>query len=149
MQAYYRMLDANVNRACEGLRVCEDFARFCCDDRELSAACRRLRHRVRELAEAAAPQCLQARSAAADVGCVTSAKSTVDRRTGVRSLLEANCKRAQEALRTAEEVYKLLQQDAQAKETEQCRFTVYTLEKELLQKAESLLRRAETTDGKD
>lgn len=149
MQEYYRMLDANVNRACEGLRVCEDFARLCGNDRELSAACRNLRHRIREHVTDVAEQCLQARNAAADVGRVTSVQSTEDRRSEPRELLAANCKRAEEALRVAEETLKLLEHYPQAKEMEQCRFTAYTLEKELMKKLKTLSQQAENMHGKE
>jgi len=36
----YRVLDANVNRTSEGLRVLEDLARFCYNDRLLSRGLR-------------------------------------------------------------------------------------------------------------
>jgi len=45
----YRVLDANVNRTSEGLRVLEDLARFCYNDRLLSKRIKELRHSVRRI----------------------------------------------------------------------------------------------------
>src|SRR5690349_7327619 len=39
-----RTIDANFNRAVEGLRVVEDHARFILNDEFLAASCKRLRH---------------------------------------------------------------------------------------------------------
>ena len=42
----YRVLDAAANRAGEGLRVMDDFARFVLDDLHLTARCKALRHEL-------------------------------------------------------------------------------------------------------
>src|SRR5262245_52944153 len=42
--ATLRILDANLNRATEGLRVIEDYCRFALDDRHLTQRCKQLRH---------------------------------------------------------------------------------------------------------
>ncbi|MFO0264022.1 MAG: hypothetical protein ACK53V_20525, partial [Planctomycetota bacterium] len=42
--ATLRILDAAINRAGEGLRVVEDFARLALNDRHLSQLTKRLRH---------------------------------------------------------------------------------------------------------
>ena len=44
--AVWRILDAAANRAGEGLRVIEDYARFALDDRFLTAECKTLRHEL-------------------------------------------------------------------------------------------------------
>ena len=41
-----RIIDANINRAKEGLRVCEEITRFLLDDRKLTAEFKRLRHAI-------------------------------------------------------------------------------------------------------
>ena len=48
IQGIYRMLDANRNRVAEGLRVIEDFTRFCREDRGLTERIRQIRHEVRK-----------------------------------------------------------------------------------------------------
>ena len=43
-----RILDANLNRAQEGLRVCEEYVRFALEDPVLSQELKNLRHRLQE-----------------------------------------------------------------------------------------------------
>ncbi len=42
----YRVLDANINRAKEGLRTCEDTARFILNDETLAKKFKKLRHDI-------------------------------------------------------------------------------------------------------
>ncbi|MBI5365488.1 MAG: thiamine phosphate synthase, partial [Planctomycetes bacterium] len=49
MSAVDRILDANLNRAREALRVLEDFRRFVGDDAPGAAALKSLRHELGEL----------------------------------------------------------------------------------------------------
>ena len=44
--AALRILDANLNRAREALRVLEDYARFALDDAQISASVKALRHEL-------------------------------------------------------------------------------------------------------
>jgi thiamine-phosphate pyrophosphorylase len=46
-----RLIDANLNRAREGLRVLEDLARFELDDAALSERAKQIRHGIRTAAE--------------------------------------------------------------------------------------------------
>ena len=39
-------MDANLNRTAEGIRVCEEVARFILDDQRLTAQFRNIRHRI-------------------------------------------------------------------------------------------------------
>jgi thiamine-phosphate pyrophosphorylase len=101
--AVFRILDANLNRAREALRVAEDVARFQLDDAPLAAALKKLRHDVDRPARPRYAALLAARDSKADVG------RDGDLPSGPRSLREtaaANLKRAQEALRVVEEVAK-------------------------------------------
>ena len=50
----YRALDANLNRAVEGVRVVEDLVRFGHDDGTLAARFRAVRHDLRAAASGAA-----------------------------------------------------------------------------------------------
>ena len=99
-----RILDANLNRAREALRVLEDLARFEADDARLSASLKALRHALDVEARPHARALLEARDSAGDVG----RERDVPVRGG-RSAAEigaANAKRAQEALRSIEEAAK-------------------------------------------
>ncbi len=127
----YRIIDANFNRAREGIRVLEEVARFVLDDLHLSSRCKRLRHRLRVLQQniPGGPECLlAARDAAGDVGQNCRAEEE-DQRLGALDLLTANFKRVQEALRVLEEYTKFL---SPGPEFKKMRFEVYTLEKDLI-----------------
>ena len=128
-----RLLDANINRAAEGLRVVEDIARFQYDNQKLSAAIRSLRHRVRDLFKGREHALLAARNASADVGQTTSQQETgSDQRTGIKDTVLSNFKRIQEASRTIEEILKTKGEYSAGKTLEEVRFSVYELEAELM-----------------
>ena len=67
-----RLIDANGNRAAEGLRVLEDIARFLFDDARCAGLAKDLRHRVRQLIPAVA---VAARDVTGDVGTTIKAFS--------------------------------------------------------------------------
>ncbi|WLE97875.1 MAG: thiamine phosphate synthase [Candidatus Electrothrix communis] len=128
-----RLLDANINRSAEGLRVLEDIARFSLDNQKLSSAIRSLRHRVRDLFKGREHTLLSARDSAADVGQITSQQNTgSDQRNGLRDTVLSNFKRVQEASRTIEEVLKTKGEYSAGKTVEELRFSVYELEAELM-----------------
>jgi len=136
MLEYYRMIDANINRAAEGIRVCEDYARFVKNDQELSRMCKLLRHKIRSLPTDVLEKCLLGRDSLHDVGCEISKATKTDDRKNTSEFVAANCKRAQEALRTVEETLKILGYYEVAKTYEEFRFSCYSLEKELFSKRE-------------
>lgn len=55
MSAAARILDANLNRAREALRVMEDIARFALNDAALSGELKAIRHDLREAVETLMP----------------------------------------------------------------------------------------------
>ena len=130
----FRILDAAANRAGEGLRVVEDFARFGLDDAHLSRLLKECRH---ELAStlAALPEAsrLAARDTLGDVGTAIGTPSEYRRGSAV-DVARASFKRVQEALRTLEEFGKLIDSDAAAlaQRIEQLRYRLYTAEKAVL-----------------
>ncbi|WP_446009927.1 thiamine phosphate synthase [Candidatus Electrothrix sp.] len=128
-----RLLDANINRSAEGLRVLEDIARFSLDDQKLSAAIRSLRHRVRDLFKGREHSLLAARDSGGDVGQTTSQLDTSsDQRSGIKETVLSNFKRVQEAARSIEEILKTQGEYTQGKQIEELRFSVYALEAELM-----------------
>ncbi|MBP9699429.1 MAG: thiamine phosphate synthase, partial [Elusimicrobia bacterium] len=64
----FRVLDANLNRAREGLRVLEDTARFVWDDRALFSSLRRARHGLDKATRSAYPRLVAGRESAKDMG---------------------------------------------------------------------------------
>lgn len=126
-----RVLDAAANRAREGLRVAEDYCRFCLDDAFLSGELKRLRHDLTAaLTDLPAELLLEARETQRDVGTEIST-ATERERHSLREVAHVNLKRLQEALRTLEEFGKLFGGDAGAV-LEGLRYRSYTLERALL-----------------
>lgn len=126
----YRIIDANINRASEGLRVCEDITRFQKNSPGLTEKIRILRHDVRACFSAIDALLLRSRDVSSDVGVTVSAQSTCDRKSSTTAVWSANWKRVQEALRSIEEMCKSSSLYAQGKKIEAMRFCAYILEKE-------------------
>lgn len=126
----WRLIDANANRALEGLRVCEDLLRFHYDQARLYRHLRRLRHAVgagvRRL-PGGRMILLQARNSREDEGRQT---KTV-RAASVSQLLVINFQRAKEALRVLEECCRLVA-PAQSRAFQRLRFQTYDAERECL-----------------
>jgi len=122
----YRVVDANLNRLKEGIRVIEDCARYIHNDKILSSKLKTLRHQCRiESLELL----LASRDSINDV-----LRPTMDsemNRTDLRSILIANYKRGQESSRVLEELYKIIE-PALSERFKHIRYELYTLEKENL-----------------
>lgn len=124
--ALYRILDANLDRAREGIRVIEEWCRFGLRDPELADRCKHLRH---ELAQLHQPIFRQARDTPNDPG--TQLTHSQERsRVSPDAVLQANFARVQESLRVLEEYSKLCE-PAMADTCKQMRYQIYTLESQL------------------
>jgi len=135
MREVYRVVDANLNRAGEGLRVLEEIARFILDDAALSARLKEMRHSLAALTNqlpGGVYELVRARDAAGDVGASswTPGEKTRD---DLFTLAVANFKRVQEAARVLEEFGKLLGPSL-ARTFKGLRFQAYVLEQEMLLK---------------
>ena len=127
----YRKTDANLNRACEGVRVLEDTVRFDLNREDLTRECRSLRHDLRTLFAPRMAQLIASRDSETDVGVPVSRAAADDGRCGLPSVIAANSKRIQEALRVLEESLKGNGFYEEAKKAEALRFRSYTLEKKV------------------
>lgn len=126
----YRILDANMNRCAEGLRVIEEYVRFVCDDPHLTTLCKQLRHDLGTLLDEATTERLHAmRDVAGDVGGSLSTKSEYQR-ADLKSVVVANVKRVEQALRSLEEYAKVVAPSRAAK-FESLRYRMYALERAL------------------
>ncbi|MFH1386289.1 MAG: thiamine-phosphate pyrophosphorylase [bacterium] len=120
-----RIIDANVNRATEGLRVVEEICRFILEDKKLTLTIKSLRGRINKIIKTP----IKVRESVKDVGRDTYIE-TEGKREKLEDVFQANMKRAQEAVRCLEEFSKLI--DAKyGKEYKAIRFKLYTLEKKL------------------
>lgn len=123
-----RLLDACANRAREGLRVLEDYCRFVLDDAFLCRTLKESRHDLTAaLAELSPGQLLEARDTQHDVGVELSTPSE-QHRASLRDVVQANCKRLQESLRSLEE-YGKIHSASLGQALEQLRYRSYTLER--------------------
>lgn len=123
-----RLLDANLDRAREGLRVLEDWARFGLDRADLVARTKDMRQR---LGRRHHPCYKQARHAAGDPATGMAHPAQAERRRPA-AVVAANAARVQEALRVLEEFGRLAD-PALAAEAAAIRYALYDLELELLQ----------------
>ncbi|WP_404787725.1 thiamine phosphate synthase [Altericista sp. CCNU0014] len=123
----FRILDANLDRAREGLRVVEEWCRFGLDDPALAALCKQLRQ---ELGRWHRSEFRAARDTPGDVGTdLTHAREQV--RADIPAVLQANLCRVQEALRVLEEYGKVCD-PAMGTACKRMRYQTYTLESKLL-----------------
>lgn len=130
LQATYRILDASVNRAGEGLRTIEEFARFALDDPQLSSGLKSLRHDLAAAVNRFPRQSLlRARDTSADVGTAISTPAEYAR-ADMSSVVAAAASRTQQSLRVLEEYGKTID-PAIAVEIEQIRYRCYTLAADL------------------
>lgn len=134
----YRIFDANINRAREGLRVCEEVARFILCNEELTKKLKGIRHQVTKIIQSLdidTQKLFAIRDARKDVGARTYPKSE-GKRKSYQDIVTSNMKRVEESLRVLEEFTKKINSPAGAK-FKRLRFQAYDLEKELLEKLES------------
>ncbi len=127
----YRIIDANLNRSKEGLRVCEEIARFLLCDPGLCAGFKNIRHGIDSLAQKLGKrsELLCHRDAENDPGKRILAKEM--RRNGVRDILYANIQRVKESVRVLEEFSKL-KSPGIALGFKRIRYRAYSLEKKII-----------------
>jgi thiamine-phosphate pyrophosphorylase len=126
-----RIVDANLNRIGEGLRVLEEVARLVLDDAALAQPLKNMRHEMVRVGEKMSPQLLGARDAAGDVGADMAVPGEGSQR-DIPQTVVANARRVQESLRVMEEFAKLSGLGLDPEKFKKARFTLYTIEKDLL-----------------
>lgn len=131
-----RLLDANANRALEGLRVGEEIVRFYVEDARTFRRLRTLRHAVaRTVARlpVGTVELVRSRNSGRDLG----RRAPSSRVRSLEQLLVINLQRAKESLRTLEECARLVA-PSQTPEFQRLRFRTYEVERDLLIKLEAL-----------
>ncbi|MDQ2085935.1 thiamine phosphate synthase [Herbivorax sp. ANBcel31] len=147
MDEFYRIIDANVNRASEGIRVLEDLARFYYDDKDISKRLKEIRHGIRKEVMDFFPYLLEGRDSIKDVGVDVSKELEIDNKVSIKELMTANFKRLQEALRTIEENLKVIDKYKLSKVYEGFRFDTYQLEKDFFKKIFQQKKRSNLLKG--
>ena len=121
----YRVIDANLNRLKEGIRVVEDIMRYRDNNKLLSSKLKDLRHKARIDENL---ELLKYRDSINDV--LRPSTNSELNRTDIMSIIIANFKRAQESSRVLEELFKLLRVEY-SENFKYIRYELYNLEKEI------------------
>lgn len=125
-----RILDANFNRAKEGLRVCEDVCRFILDDRTNSRQFKTLRHRLSAgICTLSFGKLVDCRNIEGDVGKRSTAVEL--KRRNICDIFYANAQRSKESLRVLEEFAKLMSPRL-GEDLKKIRYQIYALEKKVI-----------------
>lgn len=132
MKEMNRLLDANINRVSEGIRVIEDIARFVYNQKEFSKELREKRHYLRKLFIQKDNDFLNSRDTKKDVGIEITKDSLLDKKSNIKHVVLGNFKRIQEGLRSIEEISKISCDYSISKEVEALRYSFYNLEKEFI-----------------
>ncbi|OYD17017.1 hypothetical protein CH330_01135 [candidate division WOR-3 bacterium JGI_Cruoil_03_51_56] len=122
-----RIVDVNLNRLTEGLRVVEDIVRLGFEQKQLLSGIRRLRTRVGKEILDLRKQVILSRDSKTDLG----RGDRFDRmkRRNLDDVLLANFKRAEESARVLEEVLKIEESKLSGR-FKRIRFRLYDLEKQ-------------------
>lgn len=118
--APYQVIDANINRISEGLRVIEEYFRFLAQDKERTETIVKLRREISR-SNPSISNCLSIRNTEKDMR----AFDPVPKRKSISDILVANFKRVQEAGRVMEEYTGDMRYN-------RLRYEMYMLEKETL-----------------
>jgi len=128
------IIDANINRAREGLRVIEDISRFVLEDKLLTQKIKKIRHELSLVTHKTFgySQLVFSRSTGKDVGQEIHTK-TEKHRQDLENIVLANFLRAEEAIRVLEEFSKTINTQTGLK-YKKARYELYSVEEETLQK---------------
>ncbi len=132
MKEMNRLLDANINRVSEGIRVVEDVARFMYNQKEFSKELREKRHYLIKLFIQKDNDFLNSRDTKRDVGIEITKESQLDKKSNIKNIVVGNFKRILEGLRSIEEISKISCDYSISKEVETLRYSFYNLEKEFI-----------------
>ena len=126
-----RIIDANLNRIGEGLRLLEDVYRLVLNDAAFSKKLKAMRHELATRDLAAKARLLQARDSRGDIGInIEVSQQTKER--GMPSMVIANSRRVQESLRVLEELAKMPAVNLDSERYKNARFNLYDIEKDLI-----------------
>lgn len=114
-----RIIDANLNRVSEGLRVVEEIARFILSDEKLTGELKLIRHDIHKFFDFKYDELINSRDTINDIGCTI---QNPDKKDSIDSIFKANFKRIEEALRVLNQYGEL---------DDSYRYRIYTIEKNM------------------
>jgi len=129
-EALLKIIDANLNRTREGLRVCEDITRFAMIDKGVASSLKSIRHSAtKAMLSSKSPwlkKLVMARNTKID------ALKFIDEKKGkeiaIADIFMSNIQRTKESLRVLEECSKILDESI-SRRYRRLRFDVYDIEK--------------------
>jgi thiamine-phosphate pyrophosphorylase len=128
-----RIIDANLNRIGEGLRLLEEIARLLLNDTAITQQLKTMRHELLRSDSLYQQQLLQSRDSEGDVG-INMGITGENKERELPLVVVANSRRVQESLRVLEELARVpgtvLKQDTDS--YKQARFNLYTIERQLI-----------------
>lgn len=132
-----RIFDANINRAKEGLRVCEEITRFILNSRQLTQDLKNCRHRIEIILKKLPShfKFLNERESSKDIGKNIYANEL--KRKNIRDIFFANIQRVKESVRVLEEFSKLKNKDC-AVLFKNLRYRIYEIEKKSAKRISAL-----------
>ena len=128
MNSKNRIIDVNINRWTEGLRVVEEIVRFEFEDAKLLASIRKIHNRLTKKIKDYRIAVIPSRRSETDLG--RSVKFDKLKRRNLIDVLFANLKRGQEAARVLEEIIKINRPKTSAF-FKGIRFSLYDIEKKI------------------
>jgi len=133
-----RIIDANINRAKEGLRVCEEIARFILNNKTLTSEFKNIRHKINACFRnlPAYNKLIGERQSKQDVGRKIYAGEL--KRNNLGDIFTANIQRVKESVRVLEEFSKL-NSTKTAIRLKNIRYKIYDIEKKATGKIQALL----------
>jgi thiamine-phosphate pyrophosphorylase len=138
-RAVYRIIDANFNRAREAIRVVEEYCRFALNSAQFTERAKQVRHELSmTVGKLDAVRLITSRDTLGDVGVGGIVDNQLTREE-LKDCFTAGCKRLTEALRALAETTQTLDRSA-AETFEKLRYTVYTLEKDIVTHSDTVGR---------
>lgn len=133
----HRIIDANINRAKEGLRVCEEITRFILNSQSLTSEFKKIRHNINRIFKQlpSSITLLKIRESLKDVGREIYINEL--KRRNYQDIFFANIQRVKESVRVLEEFSKLINTNI-AIEFKRVRYRIYEIEKKATKRIASL-----------
>ncbi len=125
----WRIIDANLDRIGEGLRLLEDVARFLLNDNHLTEQLKTMRHELLRGDWPFHQQLIQSRDSGGDIGMDIEARGEPNQRELPLTIM-ANARRVQESLRVLEELAKIpeITSRLDSEKFKRARFALYSVE---------------------
>lgn len=131
----YRIIDVEVNRVSEALRVLEDLSRFVYDNKKITTDLKESRHKLRGMFRKEENNLTAYRNVKTDHGLEISRKIARIERCNLKDIMLANFKRAEEGLRSMEEFSKMFKEKNLVEDIEALRYKIYDIEKSFANKS--------------